>query len=186
MLAILGGAAVAGFLSLLPDSAAGVRWRAVAGAAFVSAYLLEMAARRPFAPDASPDYAGAHTAFAQEASKILLTPAGRARPAYVYGIPYLSTDLPTFHYMLGEKRPADRDAATIDAPRLPPGLHFFAPEFEGLGRRVRDQASARGFPLPHPADPLRSVGYVIRIRDNDLPLVTGRKPGDGSSGERGE
>ena len=186
MLAILGGAAVAGFLSLLPDSAAGVRWRAVAGAAFLSAYLLEMAARRPFAPDASPDYAGAHTAFAQEASKILLTPAGRARPAYVYGIPYLSTDLPTFHYMLGDRRPADRDAATIDAPRLPPGLHFFAPEFEGLGRRVRVEVSARGFPLPHPADPLRNVGYVVRIRDNDLPLLTGREPGDGSSGERGE
>lgn len=164
MLAILGGAAVAGFLTLPPESAGGVRWRTIAGALFAAAYLVETAARRPWSPDASPDYAGAHTAFAQEVSKILLTPAGRSRPAWVYGVPYLSTDLPTFHYLLGDRRPADADAATIDPRRLPPGLHFFAPEFEGLGRRVQGEASARGFPLPHPADPLRNVGYVVAVR----------------------
>jgi hypothetical protein len=177
MLAILGGAAVAGFLTLLPESADGVRWRAIAGALFAACCLVETAARRPWSPDASPDYAGAHTAFAQEAAKVLLTPAGRSQSAWVYGVPYLSTDFPTFHYMLGDRRLADADPATVDPQRLPPGLHFFAPEFEGLGRRVREESGARGVPLPHPADPLRTVGYVVGVPVPSLPLSSGARAG---------
>ena len=162
-LAILGGAAVAGFLALLPESKGNVRWRALAGGAFVTAYLAETAARRPFDPDSSPHYAGLHTAFAQAASELLRSPAWRDEPAYVYGLPYLSTDLPTFHYLLEERRPTDVDPAGAKWESLPPGLHFFAPEFERLGRKVRDESSRRGFALPHPADALANVGYVVGV-----------------------
>ena len=177
MLAILGGAAVAGFLTLLPESAGKVRWRALAGGVFVTAYLAETGARRPFSPYSSPDYGGAHTAFAQVASEILRTPAWRSEPAYVYGVPYLSTDLPTFHYLLGDHRPTDVDPAAVNWESLPPGLHFFAPEFEALGRRVQKTSGRRGFGLPHPADPSRNVGYVVRVPP-PLPRPTAERPWD--------
>lgn len=172
MLAILGGAAVAGFVALLPESAAGVRWRAIAGTVFVATYLAATAGRRPSSPESSPHYAGAHTAFAQVVSELLRAPAWRSRPAYVYGLPYLSTDLPTFHYVLGDRRPKDVDPASVDPRSLPPGLHFFGPEFERLGRRAETESCRRGFPLPHPVDPLRNVGYAVGV-----PAV---RPGQGS------
>jgi hypothetical protein len=172
MLAILGGAAFAGLLALLPDAAGKVRWRGLAGGVFVVAYLSEMAGRRPWGADASPDFGGAHTAFAQAVSELLRTPAWRSRPAYVYGVPYLSTDLPTFQYLLGARRAADVDPAGLNPRDLPPGLHFFAPEFEALGRRVREESSKRGFALAHPADPSRSIGYVVGVPSD--PSVTNR------------
>ena len=163
MLAILGAAAVAGLLALLPEATGKVRWRALVGGTFVVLYLAEMASRRPWSADSSPDYAGANTGFAQAVSQLLRTPAWRSRPAYVYGRPYLSTDLPTFQYLLGKRIPADVDPAGLNPRNLPPGLHFFAPQFEELGRRVRVESSNRGFALAHPADPSRNLGYVVGV-----------------------
>ena len=162
-LAMLGGAAVAGLLGLLPESAAGVRWRAIAGTAFLTAYLAATGERKPASPQSSLHYAGAHTAFAQVVAELLQSPAWRSRPAYVYGLPYLSTDLPTFHYELGDRRPKDVDPAGVNPRSLPPGLHFFGPEFERLGRRVGTESPGRGFPLPHPADPSRNVGWAVGV-----------------------
>jgi 4-amino-4-deoxy-L-arabinose transferase-like glycosyltransferase len=163
MLSILGGAAVAGSLALVPESAGRVRWRALAGAVFVTAYLVETGARRPFSPDSSPDYTGPHGTFSQAMLALMRMPRWQSEPTYLYGIPYLSSDLPTFQYALGPGRIKDVDPAGVDAQRLPPGLHFFAPEFEALGRQVRDESGRRGFALAHPVDPLRNVGYLVRV-----------------------
>lgn len=163
MLAVLGGAAVAGFLELRPEPERAARWAALAGAVFVAAYLAETGGRRASGADQPAHYAGAHTAFAQVVSQLLRTPAWRSARASVYGVPYLSTDLPTFHYLLGDRRPINADAVGLDPQALSPGLHFFAPEYESLGRRAGEESSRRGFALPYPGDPLRNVGYVVAV-----------------------
>lgn len=163
ILAILGGAAVAGFLALVPEAAGRVRWRTLAGVVFVTVCLAATGARRPSSPDSSPDYAGAHGAFAQTALGLMRIPGWQSEPAYLYGLPYLSTDLPTFQFSPDRRRIEDVHPAVVDAASLRPGLHFFAPEFEDLGRRVREESSRRGFALPHPVDPLRNVGYLVRV-----------------------
>jgi hypothetical protein len=95
--------------------------------------------------------------------QLMRIPGWHSEPAYLYGIPYLSSDLPTYQYSLDRGRIKDVDPASVDPQRLPPGLHFFAPEFEALGRRVRDESGRRGLALAHPVDPLRSVGYLVRV-----------------------
>lgn len=164
VLAILGSAAVAGLLGLLPDPpAAKGHWRSLAGGLFVAAYLLETAARQPFGPDAAPAYGGPNTAFGQSAAVFLQAPRWRMEPVFLHGSPYLSADLSLFPFFLGDRKITDLDPARVEARELPPGVHIFAPQYAALAQQVRKELGVRGLALPHPAYPLVNIGYVVRV-----------------------
>jgi len=164
VLAILGGAAVAGLLALLPEPpAAKGHWRSLAGGLFVVAYLIETAAKQPFGPDAAPAYGGPNTAFAQSAAIFLQAPRWKAEPVFLHGLPHLSSDLPLFHFFLGDRKITDLDPARVQARELPPGVHVFAPQYAALAQQVRRELGVRGLALPHPAYPFVDIGYVVRV-----------------------
>jgi hypothetical protein len=164
VLAILGGTAVAGFLDLIPEPpSAKAHWRTLAGTFLVAGYFVLTASKHLFDPDRSPRYAGERVAFAQSAARILQAPRWREVPVFLHGMPYISTDLPTFHFFLPGKQIRDIDPTIGTGQGLAAGVHIFCSEYVPAARRLQTELGLRPLSLPHPADPQQEVGLLLLV-----------------------
>ncbi|HEU5251578.1 MAG TPA: hypothetical protein VFW15_16460, partial [Thermoanaerobaculia bacterium] len=166
VLAILGGVAIGGVLELFPEAdRRSLPWRAFLALLLVGAYVARSVPGYPLDPGKRAAYGGVHSAFGQEASKLLLLPGFRSERAFLHGLPHVDTRFPTFAYFLPAGRLVDADVQADEAVDLPPGLHVYSPELMATGRRRAEAMSSRnGLSLADPADPLREIGYVVRVR----------------------
>ncbi len=162
VLAAAGGAAIAGFLSLLPGAV-----RGTAGALAVGGILAGTFGGPPTVWEPSPGYSGPTGGFLRSAYGALSAPRFAGQTAFLHGRPYMNTTMPLFGYFLPQIRWVD-----VDLPKegeseiLQPGFHVFAPDWfeSGLAWRARCPA-ARGFALGDPAQPRTDVALVLHVQD---------------------
>jgi len=168
VLAILGGVAAAGFLSLLPERAEPVPWRAAVGALLVLAYLGRTAAGFPTDPAAHARFGGDHAAFVQSVSGFLASRRARGETVYLHGKPEVDLEFPSFRYFARDVRIVDLEpeqAASSSASDVSPGVHLFGPELAGVGRGLKEILGLRhAVVFGHPAYPLRDTGYAFVLR----------------------
>jgi hypothetical protein len=164
-LAVLGGAAVSGFLSLLsgPGQPGGFR-QLVAGTVLVGGILV--GSFRGFPPwwDPSPGYGQATAAFLRSAARVLRAPRYRGERIYLEGLPYIDSTFPLCEYLLPGTRWSNRDPGKEEG-RPEPGLHLFSPEWAPFSRLSRARwGIAHAVALPDPWDPRRDLGCLVRVR----------------------
>ncbi len=166
MLALLAGSAVAGFLGLLPERAAGeVPLRTAAGVLAVGLSLVLTFRGAPDVWEASPGYAWAHGPLVTSAFKVLRAPRYDGERVFLHGPPDVDTEFPLFHYFLPRIQWVDFFTEEGNPPALPPGLHLFSEEWTPLARRWKEQLRlAHAVALPHPENPMLDSGYLFRIR----------------------
>jgi hypothetical protein len=166
-LAILGGVAFAGFVTLLPERGpGGIPWRAAAGTLAAGALLATGIRGYPLDGDPYAGYGGHHAALGQRAAGLLGERRFRGRPVYLHGRLHVDSSFPTFRYFLRGTRLIDDDPnmSGYTEKSFPPGLHLFSHEWLEAAKDWRRQLGlAHGIPLAHPADPTFDVGYVLVV-----------------------
>ena len=91
-LAILGGIACAGFVSLFPERAGrSVRWKPLVATALAGGLLMPYLPGYPLDTQGYEESGGRHAAFSQAASQLLLTPFA-SRRIYFHGAPFIYMD----------------------------------------------------------------------------------------------
>jgi hypothetical protein len=163
--AILGGAAIAAFVGLTRDLApAGAPWSALAGAALLTAVLFGDPGELPPWNDPAPRYGGDHAAFAQAASRLLPRSPDVHRKVYLDGMPHVHSTFPLFPYLLPSTHVIDVDLAALGDRRPPSGWHLVGPEWMATAATWRERFGVpRIVALPDPRDPMRDIGYLIRV-----------------------
>jgi hypothetical protein len=164
-LAILGGAALAGFVSLFPRRGGrGAPARTAAGAFALAGVLLACLKGLPPWWDPSPGYGGASAAFALAASKVLQAPRYAGESIVLDGLPYLDSTFPSVGYLLPSTRFVNRDPVQSRTERPPAGLHLVVPEWMSLVPDWKTRFGiGRAVALPDPRDPVANVGYLLRM-----------------------
>lgn len=167
-LAILGGLAVAGFLSLLPSQrVGGVRWRSVTGVLWIGGLLAAGLTRFPLDEDNYAAYGGLR--FPQEASNLLNRPRFRKETIYLHGSPWMYGDLPTFQYLFAQRALTDVDPEGKETdPRqtLLEGVHLFSPVWVPVGKSWAAELGVRGLSLDYPAIQEVDRGYLFVLRES--------------------
>ena len=167
-LAILSGAAIAGFVRVFPrPGGRGAGWSAAMGTLLLGAVILPTIPALPPWQEPSPDYGWDTAAFVLSASRVLSAPRFRLERVYLDGMPYMDTSFPSFGYLLAASAVVDRNPALIESAPPPPGWHLVSPEWAtrlpALWRK-KDPA-LRSIALPDPRDPRRDLGCLLRIRE---------------------
>jgi hypothetical protein len=165
-LAILGGAALAGIVSLVGRSGeAGESARATAGVAILGVVLLISVRGVPPWWDPSPGYGGDHAAMAVAASRVLNAPRYRGETVILDGGPMFDSTYPSVAYLMPNMRFVDRHAEKTAGEAPPAGLHWITldylptllPEWQvryGVSRRIL---------IPDPANPRRNLAAIVRV-----------------------
>ena len=170
MLAILGGAAIAGVVSLLPDRAGRPnRWRFAAGTLAAGLVIATGIRDYPFDSGAFARYGGNHAAFAQSVARLLEQPRFRLAPVHLHGVPYVHSSFPSFRYFLPLTRFLDDEPdVALTETSFSPGIHLFSEERVAEGEKWREQLGlAHAIRLAHPAYPAQHVGYVFIVREGE-------------------
>jgi hypothetical protein len=165
-LAVLGAAAIAGLLSLLPGPGERGAWVAMAAGALALAGALGAGVEGvPPWWDPAPGYGGSQATFVPAAARVLRAPRYARDPVYLHGLPYVDTQFPLYGYLLPESRLIDVETEKERDRRPAPGLHLIVPEWASLASEWKARwGIARAIALPDPADPRRDVGYLVRVR----------------------
>lgn len=165
-LAVLGGAAISGLLSVLPGPGGRGAWAATAAGALAIAGVLGAGVEGlPPWWDPSPGYGGNQARFVPAAARVLRAPRYRRDFVFLHGLPYVDTHFPLYGYLLRETRLIDRDSEKEPDRRPEPGLHLLVPEWISLASRWRERwGIAHAIPLADPADPRRDIGCLVRVR----------------------
>jgi hypothetical protein len=164
-LAILGGAALAGFLGFLPGRGEdwGIARTAVGTLCLGAAFIAGIEWAPPWS-EPSPEHGGDPAALVLAASRVLPVPRYRGETVILDGQPYLDSSFPSFRYLLPATRFVNRDPELERAGRPPSGLHLIASDWAGLVPEWRDRyAIDRVIPLADPRNPRRDIGYLIRV-----------------------
>jgi hypothetical protein len=166
-LAILGGGAVAGLVSLVGRRGAdGASVRATTGALILGLVLLLSVEGLPPWWDRSPGYGGEHAAFALAASRVLSAPRFRGETTILDALPLMDSKFPSLPYLLPATAFVDRDVKKAAGERPPPGLHLISPDYLAtlLPEWKEHYGISRAVLLPDPDDPRRDIGAIIRVR----------------------
>jgi hypothetical protein len=166
-LAILGGATIAGLVSLVgPRGAVGASVRATTGALILGIVLLLSVEGLPPWSDPSPGYGGEHAAFALAASRVLSAPRFRGETTILDGLPLMDSKFPSLPYLLPTTPFVDRDVQKTGGERPPPGLHLITPDYLAtlLPEWRERYGVSRAVLLPDPEDPRRDIGALVRVR----------------------
>ncbi|MGE5277264.1 MAG: glycosyltransferase family 39 protein [Acidobacteriota bacterium] len=166
VLAVLGAAAIAGLLSLLPGPGERGAWVATGvGALALAGALLAGIEGVPPWWDPAPGYGGSQAAFVPAAARVLRAPRFARDPVYLHGLPYVDTQFPLYGYLLPESRLIDVETEKERDRRPAPGLHLVVPEWASLASEWKARwGITRAIALPDPADPRRDVGCLVRVR----------------------
>lgn len=167
-LAVLGGVAIAGLLSLLPDSGAGrARWRLLLGVAILGAVVVSQLPGYPLDPAPYAEGGGRHAAFSQNAGKLLRTPFGSRYPVFLHGDPYLWSTFPSFAYFAPDTSLVDvldPVRRTRGTAAFPPGLHLVSAEYRLEAPHWLEQLGLkRWIRFAHPAIPTEDVGIAFVV-----------------------
>ncbi len=170
MLAILGGAAFAGFLGLLPERVGSAPVRPALGALLVGLFLARQVAGFPLDWDAYGEAGGRHAALSQSMSTLLAAPAFAGEKIYFHGAPHIYWAFPSIPYLLPGRQAVD----VLEPPTsLPPGLHMWSEEYLANGRKwAKDLGIRHAIRLAHPAYPAQELGLVFRVTAEPEPPAT--------------
>ena len=165
MLAIFAGVALAGMISLIPESRGRRIGRAAAGT--LAAGLIVATGIRDYPFDAGPfaRYGGGPAAFVQSIAPLFERPRFRDRPVYLHGVPYVHSSFPSFRYFLPLTRFRDDDPEVALTERsFRSGIHVFPAEriFEAEMWRTRLKVT-RAIRFGHPAYPEADVAEVFVV-----------------------
>jgi 4-amino-4-deoxy-L-arabinose transferase and related glycosyltransferases of PMT family len=161
-MAVLGGAAIGGLLSLLPErDRRGISWRAGAGAILIAGVLTRTYHGPPRVWDPSPGYGGDGSAFTTALYKALSVPRFSQGQIYLHSI--INSHFPLFAYFLPRVRWIDVPEAQEQQP-LSGGLHVFFRERMPLGQQWKERLQIRHeVLLADPDDPRRSLALLLRV-----------------------
>jgi hypothetical protein len=177
-LSILGGVAIAAFLSLLPRSdRRGIPWRTAAGALIVGGWLVGTFGGPPGVWDPSPGYGASHAAFVRSAWQVLRAPRYRGETVLLHGRPYVDSRFPLFDYFLPRIRWMDVETSQGKFEVPASGLHLFSSEWTSTAVEWKKRWGLRGIALPETGDPRRNIGYLL--------FVPKRKPGEPGTARTG-
>ncbi len=177
MLAVLGGAAVAGLLAIVPERVGRAPLRAALGCLVIGAFLAREAAGFPLSWEPYAEAGGRHAAFAQSMAATVAAPAFAAEQIYFHAAPFLYWEFPSIRYLLPGRQAVDvfeeRPAS------FPPGLHLCSEEYQERCRAwATNLGIVRGVALAHPAYPKKNLGFLFRVpaRPAEPPPID-RQPG---------
>jgi hypothetical protein len=162
VLVVAGGAAVAGFLLLLPEAI-----RTAAGALVIGGVLVATFGGPAGVWEPSPGYSLRLGAFLRSAYGALSAPRFAGQTVFLHGRPYVNATVPLFGYLMPQIRWIDVDPPEEGGGEsLSPGLHVFSPDWLESGLAWRHRCpSARGFALGDPADPRADVALLLCVPD---------------------
>lgn len=161
-MAVLGGAAIGGLLSLLPErDRRGISWRAGAGAILIAGVLTRTYQGPPRGWDPSPGYAGDGSAFATALCRALGVPRFSREQVYLHSV--IDSGFPLFSYLLPQVRWVNVPWDPVESVP-PPGLHVFFRERMPFGQRWKERLQIRHeVLLADPDDPRRSLALLLRV-----------------------
>jgi len=162
ILAIFGGVAIAGFLSVVPSrTPGGLPSRGIAGTLLIGG-ILAWTCRPPGVWDPSPGYGAPQAAFVTSAYELLRTPRYRGVSMFLHGPPNLPSSFPTVGYLLPQIRWTDSETGGDGI--VPAGFHLFTPDWLPSAREWKKRLNLRfGVAIADRGDPLRELGYLLYV-----------------------
>lgn len=163
-MAVFGGVAIGGLLSLLPErDRRGISWKASVGAILISGVLAGSYQGPPRFWDPSPGYAGDGSAFTTALYRVLRAPRFSGEQVFLHSLPAIDPHFPTYAYLLPQTRwihvPQDQEEQPPS-----PGLHVFFREWMPLGLQWKERLGIRhAVPLADPDRPLRVLAVMVRV-----------------------
>jgi len=164
VLAIMGGVAFSGLVSLVPARRVGrLTQQGIAGTILAGGFLA--AACHPIGTwDPSPGYGGTPAALVTSAYPILGAPRYRGADIYLHGGTQLDSSFPNVRYLLPGVHWIDVGRGDTESTGLAPGIHLFAPDLVAAGRRWQNQLRIPfAVEFGNRGDPLRDVGFLLRV-----------------------
>ncbi|HSS44311.1 MAG TPA: hypothetical protein VLO07_03130 [Thermoanaerobaculia bacterium] len=161
--AILGGVAVAGFLTLLPGgSARGGPWRTAVGALVIGGILFSTYRGSPRVWEPSPGYGRDGAVLSTSLYRAFGTPRYRGEVIWLHSLPNIDSRYPPIGYLLPQIRWVDvAPERENDVPTR--GIHVFVREWMPLGRQWRQRLRVGcEMALSDPDEPRRDIALAFR------------------------
>ncbi|MEP6993845.1 MAG: glycosyltransferase family 39 protein, partial [Acidobacteriota bacterium] len=162
MLALLGGVALAGFLTLLPRRTRGAPLQSALGALLVGVFLARQVSGYPLDWIPYAQSGGRHAALMQSVSGLVGAPRYAREPVYFHGPPWVYWDFHTRTYLLPNRKAVD--VCEEDPVSFAPGLHIASEEYLDKAKEWAESLGlTHGVLLPHPAFAMENVGYAFLV-----------------------